>query len=114
MGALFLAFGELGSVPTKFGERTIFAKQSSGSGFYSVLPFVVAASLVDAATVLLKTVCYACAIYFLAGLNLGGFGERFAFYILVLFSLSLFVSTYARLLSTMGNKDLANALGGVR
>eukprot|EP00168_Porphyra_purpurea_P016901 TRINITY_DN5629_c0_g2_i1.p2 TRINITY_DN5629_c0_g2~~TRINITY_DN5629_c0_g2_i1.p2 ORF type:complete len:661 (-),score=282.50 TRINITY_DN5629_c0_g2_i1:1146-3128(-) len=77
------------------------------------MPFVVSASLVDAFTVLVKTVCYATSIYFLAGLNLGGFGERFAYYIAVLFSLSLFVSTYARLLSTMGNKDLANALGGV-
>jgi len=113
LGMLFLAFGELGGVPTKFAERTVFAKQSSGAGFYSVMPFVVSASLVDALTVFVKTVCYSTSIYFLAGLNLGTFGERFAYYIAVLFFLSLFVSTYARLLSSMGNKDLANALGGV-
>jgi len=113
LGMLFLAFGELGGVPTKFAERTVFAKQSSGAGFYSVMPFVLSASLVDAFTVFVKTMCYALAIYFLAGLNLGKFGERFAYYIVVLFFLSLFISTYARLLSTMGNKDLASALGGV-
>lgn len=103
----------VGSLPSKFGERTVFAKQSSGAGFYSVLPFVLSASLVDAVTILVKSTCYACAIYWLAGLNPGVFGERFAFYILVIFSLSLFVSTYARALSTLSNKDLANALAGV-
>lgn len=113
LGMLFLAFGELGGLPGKFGERTVFAKQSSGAGFYTVFPFVLSASLVDAFTVLIKTICYSCSIYFLAGLNLGSFGERFAFYILVIFCLSLFVSTYARALSTLSNKDLANALGGV-
>lgn len=113
LGMLFLAFGEVGSLPSKFGERTVFAKQSSGAGFYSVLPFVLSASLVDAVTILVKSTCYACAIYWLAGLNPGVFGERFAFYILVIFSLSLFVSTYARALSTLSNKDLANALAGV-
>jgi len=113
MGMLFLAFGELGSLPTKFDERTVFAKQSGGAGFYSVLPFVLAASITDALTVLVKSVCYSVSIYFLAGLNLGAFGERFAYYIAILFLLSLFVSTYARLLSTMGNKDVAGAIGGV-
>lgn len=110
---LFLAFGEVASLPTKWEERTVFGKQSSGAGFYNVFPFILSAYLVDALTVLLKSACYACAIFFLAGLNLGNFGERFAYYILVIFSLSLFVSTYARLLSTFSNKDLANALAGV-
>lgn len=114
LAMLFLGLGEFGgSLPTKFGERNVFAKQSGGAGFYSVLPFVLAASLVDALTVLLKATCYACAIYFLSGFNLGDFGERFAYFILVLFSTSLYVSTYARALSTMSNKDVANALGGV-
>lgn len=100
-------------MPTKWEARAVFGKQSSGAGFYNVLPFILSAFLVDALTVLLKSVTYACAIFFLAGLNAGNFGERFAYFILVIFSLSLFVSTYARLLSTFSNKDIANAIAGV-
>lgn len=113
LGQLFLAFGEIATLPTKWEARAVFGKQSTGAGFYNVLPFILSAYLVDALTVLLKSVTYACAIFFLAGLNPGNFGERFAYFILVLFSLSLFVSTYARLLSTFSNKDIANAIAGV-
>lgn len=93
---MFIALGNLATIPTVMEQRSVFYKQRD-SGFFPTSSAVVAQMLVQIPIQLVETVIFTALAYFLSGLSRADHGSFYLTYVLVAFSTALAIGQVFRL-----------------
>ena len=82
LALLFVGLNALATLGTKFDRKRIFLKQREAS-FYSAWTYLLSQAVFDLLIELSKSICLMVPLYLMAGLNLGGSGQRLLYAILI-------------------------------
>ena len=107
---LFIGFGSLASVQTKFDEKIIFAKQRDSS-FFSAWTYLLCQACFDFIIELVKSVFLIVPLFFMSGLSIGASGQRLMYAIIVATFVSLTMVSIVRFF--VGLFDDPNAAQGI-
>eukprot|EP00013_Stygamoeba_regulata_P024380 CAMPEP_0177644642 /NCGR_PEP_ID=MMETSP0447-20121125/8799_1 /TAXON_ID=0 /ORGANISM="Stygamoeba regulata, Strain BSH-02190019" /LENGTH=1447 /DNA_ID=CAMNT_0019147021 /DNA_START=201 /DNA_END=4544 /DNA_ORIENTATION=+ len=89
----FIAFATLASMPQVLMERQVFYLQRTNR-YYSTFPYFIAGICVELPVCACESIIYGSIVYWMAGLN--PLFERYIFYLLVNFLLTLAMNAYCR------------------
>jgi ABC-type multidrug transport system ATPase subunit/ABC-type multidrug transport system permease subunit len=93
---MFIALGNLATIPTVMEQRSVFYKQRD-SGFFPTSAAVVAQMLVQIPIQFVETLIFTSLAYFLSGLSRAEHGSYYLTYVLVAFSTALAIGQIFRL-----------------